>query len=85
MSLETAQGLVSKLRSFLDAEGRDPSTFGIDTRINVRTTPEPEWQHYLDAWWSMGATHMGVNTMGLGFTSPDQHLDVLRRFMETVR
>lgn len=85
MSLDTARELVDKLHGFLDAEGRDPSTFGIDTRLNVRTTPEPEWQHFLDAWRSMGATYVGVNTMGLGFTSPDQHLDVLRRFREAVR
>ncbi len=84
MSLDAARELVTRLRGYLDAAGRDPSAFGIDTRLNVRITPESDWSGYLEAWQSMGATHIGVNTMGLGFTSPDQHLEVLRQFRESV-
>jgi probable F420-dependent oxidoreductase len=84
MSLETARELVGKLRVYLDAEGRSPDTCGIDMRVNARVTPPEEWQSFVESWKALGATHAGFNTMGMGFTSPDQHLDLLRRSKETV-
>jgi hypothetical protein len=34
----------------------------------------------MGAWQAAGATHLSFNTMGCGFTTPDEHLDALRRF-----
>jgi hypothetical protein len=31
-------------------------------------------------WRELGATHLGVNTMGAGFTSVAEHLDAVRAF-----
>ncbi|MBN2469474.1 MAG: LLM class F420-dependent oxidoreductase, partial [Anaerolineae bacterium] len=77
---EQGRPYVEKLRAALEAAGRDPDTFGIDIRVNARLTPEPEWDAYVAGWRALGATHLCINTMDLGFTDLDQHLDVLRRF-----
>jgi probable F420-dependent oxidoreductase len=84
MMLDKAEGLVAKMRGYLEAEGRDPDNFGIDMRINARVTPPDQWGSFVDGWKTLGATHGGFNTMGMGFTAPDQHLDLLRQFKETV-
>ncbi len=77
---EQGRPLVEKLRAALEAAGRDPAAFGIDIRVNARLTPELEWDAYVAGWRALGATHLCINTMGLGFTDLDQHLEVLRRF-----
>lgn len=72
---------VARLREYLQAAGRDPASFGIDIRINARQTPEADWAAEITGWRALGATYVCVNTMGMGFTRLEQHLDVLRRFM----
>ncbi len=80
MTPEQGRPLVEKLRAYLVAEGRDPAAFGIDIRVNASKTPEAAWAEYVAGWRALGATHVCVNTMGMGFTRLEQHLDVLRRF-----
>jgi hypothetical protein len=36
------------------------------------------------AWDEAGATHLSVNTMKAGLQGPDQHIDAIKRFKETV-
>jgi hypothetical protein len=36
------------------------------------------------AWDEVGATHLSVNTMKAGLTGPDQHIEAIKRFKETV-
>lgn len=84
MPIEEARPQVDTLRRYLDAQDRRPEDFGIDIRVNAKTMPQDEWLPHIEEWQSLGATHVGLNTMGLGFTSVDQHLDLLRTFRETV-
>ena len=84
-SLEQGREQVAHLREYLRAAGRDPAAFGIDVRINARQTPEAGWAAEIAGWRALGATHVCVNTMGLGFTHREQHLDVARRFLEVAR
>lgn len=80
MTPEQAQPYVDTLRRELAAAERAPDSFGIDIRVNASSTPESGWAAYVAGWRALGATHVCVNTMGMGFTHLDQHLDVLRRF-----
>ena len=56
---------------------------GLEARVNVGTGESDEWAEAYAAWEALGATHVAANTMGAGFTSPDQHIEALRRFKET--
>ena len=70
-----------ELHEYLRAEGRDPSTFGIEGRISGGR-PEAERQvERAVQWRDLGASHLSVNTMGAGL-APRDHVAALRRFKE---
>lgn len=80
---DEARAVLERLRGYAREAGRDPSTLGIEARLNAaRGTPE-DWAQGYAAWKDLGATHITASTIGGGFT-PDQHIDVLRRFKEAV-
>jgi probable F420-dependent oxidoreductase len=82
--LEKAKPMIATIRRYLEEEGRDPATFGIDPWISVANTGPDLWAARAQAWQAAGATHIAVNTMRAGFTTVAEHLDVLRRFREVV-
>ena len=76
---DRARALVDALRTYQREAGRPESAVGIEARLTLTRTPESGWQQYATDWQALGATHMGVNTMGMGFQSLDDHLNALRR------
>jgi probable F420-dependent oxidoreductase len=79
---ETTRGAIERLRGYAIAAGRDPESIGLEPRLNVgRGSPE-EWRAYRDGWGALGATHLTLNTMNNGFTSPAQHIAALTRAAE---
>ncbi|GAB4574278.1 MAG: hypothetical protein Kow0077_20010 [Anaerolineae bacterium] len=80
MAPEQAAPVVARLQEHLTAAGRAPDAFGIDVRVNASRTPEKDWAAYATGWQRLGATHLCINTMGLGFTRLEQHLRVVERF-----
>jgi probable F420-dependent oxidoreductase len=75
---------LERLRGYAVAAGRSPEQIGIEPQLNVGRMPEAEWESYASTWQRLGATHLCVNTMGAGFTSPQQHIDALRRAKEAL-
>lgn len=43
------------------------------------------WVTRAKAWQELGATHLAVNTMGLGLEPPDGHVRVLEEYMAAIR
>lgn len=77
--------LVEKLHAYLREEGRDPATFGLDARVVPLREPEQSWPESIATWRALGASHIRCQTLGLGFTKPDQHLRILARFLEVAK
>jgi len=87
-------GFISRLRRYAQEQGRAPASIGIDPILSLThggpvpesteqlRTPE-QWLVDLEAWRTLGATHLSVNTMGAGF-SVQQHLDAIGRFKDLV-
>jgi hypothetical protein len=75
---------IQQLRAYLQEEGRDPATFGIEAQINARDGNLDEWLRQTQQWQALGATHICFNTMGAGFTTLAQHLDAIRRYKEAL-
>lgn len=75
---DTARAAVARLRDYTVAAGRPADAVGIEARINLRQVPEGEAAVYLAGWRDLGATHIAVNFMGLGYT-PQEHLAALSR------
>ena len=87
---QRGQERVGQMREYAKEAGRDPMSIGIEGWISfggpaLRHTQDPDgWQKAASDWTKAGATHLSLNTMHAGFTSPDQHIDALRRFKEAV-
>ncbi|HSQ16581.1 MAG TPA: LLM class F420-dependent oxidoreductase [Anaerolineales bacterium] len=80
--VEQARPALDLLRRSLDEYGRDPASFGLEPRLNYSLGGPMEWMVMIQAWQAVGATHMSVNTMGCGFSTPAAHLEALRKFAQ---
>ncbi len=81
---EEGEPLVERLRDYLEAAGRDAQDFGIDVRINMQQMPRSAWGAYAEGWRRLGATHICLNTMGVGLSTLEARLEALRQFQEVV-
>lgn len=83
-TVEQAAQALEMLDKYLQVEGRSRSAFGLEPRVPYGKGNEEEWRKAIDEWKQIGATHVTVNTMGAGFKTPDQHLNALRHFAESI-
>ncbi len=71
-----------RLHDYVREAGRDPGDIGIEGRASIGGGGPDDWAKEVEAWRELGATHLGVNTMGAGLSSPADHIDALRRFRD---
>ncbi len=71
---------LQRLHDYAREAGRDPGEIGIEGRTSIGGGTADDWAREVEAWRQLGATHLGVNTMGAGLSSPADHIDALRRF-----
>ncbi len=76
---DAGRQMLERLRGYIREAGRDLSDVGIEGRTSIANTTPDDWPKAVEAWKSLGATHMGVNTMAAGLTGA-QHIDAIRRF-----
>ena len=79
---EALKAKFDQLYRYLEAEGRQPESFGIDGRINMSTYPASEWGRQLKLWQELGVTHLSINTMRAGLSSPQAHIETIRQFKQ---
>ncbi|MBM3222492.1 MAG: LLM class F420-dependent oxidoreductase [Candidatus Tectomicrobia bacterium] len=75
---------LEQIHGYLEAAGRDRKQFGIDPWISIQGLGKDEWHRRVEAWRDLGATHIAVDTMRAGFTSPKAHIDAIRSFREVL-
>ena len=75
---------IGEMRQYAREAGRDPAAIGIEGRVGMATDGQDDWQKLAEAWAEVGATHLSVNTMNAGLRGPEQHIEAIRRFKETV-
>lgn len=81
---DTARESVERLHAYAEREGRDRASIGIEARISIANKSPDDWAREFEGWRDLDATHVGVNTMGCGFRSPQEHIEAIRKFKETV-
>lgn len=64
--------------------GRDPASLGMEGRVSWGDAGAAKLAEQAGRWRRAGATHLGVNTMGAGLSSVDEHLAVLARAAEAL-
>lgn len=72
------------LEGYLADAGRTRNEVGIETRLNYGKGDPDVWRTYYEEWNALGVTHMTVNTMGSGFTTPGEHLKAIREVAEVL-
>jgi len=75
--------MVEKLRGFLREAGRPEDAVGLERRVAYPAGPV-KWVSTAEEWRSLGGTHLSLSTMNAGLTSPDAHIDAMRRFREAL-
>jgi probable F420-dependent oxidoreductase len=81
---DVARGMLEQLHRYAQDAGRDRGQIGIEARLSISQAPQDQWAGYVAAWRDLGATHLGINTMGAGLPSPQAHIDALRRVKDTL-
>jgi alkanesulfonate monooxygenase SsuD/methylene tetrahydromethanopterin reductase-like flavin-dependent oxidoreductase (luciferase family) len=81
---ERMREAVERLRAYVEEAGRDRESVGIEGRLDVGRVAPEEWASQTEAWRSLGATHISVNTMNAGLHSPQEHVETIRRYKEAL-
>ena len=83
---DAAKETLDRVRAYAREAGRDPAKIGVEARIDIRMSGnDPDkWAELALAWKGLGATHLGINTMGGGLKGVDQHINAIRRFKDAV-
>jgi probable F420-dependent oxidoreductase len=83
-SPEAAKADVDKLGQYLAEAGRGWGDFGLEARVPYGHADASEWEALSAGWAALGATHVSLNTMRAGFTTPAQHLQAAEAFARAV-
>ncbi len=75
---------IAKLAGYLAENGRSLTDIGIEFRLSYGDGNPDTWRQTIEAWQAVGATHMTLNTMYLGFATPQQHIDAITRFAKQI-
>jgi probable F420-dependent oxidoreductase len=79
-----ARESLDKLAAFAEQNGRSMHEIGIEARVHAFQGGPETLLPIIDDWRKAGATHITYNTMGAGFTTPQQHLDAIAAFATAV-
>jgi alkanesulfonate monooxygenase SsuD/methylene tetrahydromethanopterin reductase-like flavin-dependent oxidoreductase (luciferase family) len=81
---DKGRALIEKMWSYAREAGRDPGSIGIQCRVQIDNRSPGEWVKEISKWKELGATEISVNTMKAGLSSPNAHIDAIRRLKEAV-
>lgn len=81
---DEARREIEAIRGYAESAGRDPASIGIEARLNLRGGTPDSWQQELDAWRELGATHIGINTMGMGLKSGREHIEMIEKTADLI-
>jgi len=81
---QAAHAMVQRIHGYADQAGRAPAEIGLEPRLSVAEVPRSNWAGFAAGWRDLGATHLGVSTMGLGLPTVEDHLAVLADVIDVV-
>jgi probable F420-dependent oxidoreductase len=81
---DRAREAIEKIKVYAAEAGRNSSSIGIEARLNLREGDPESWSRQIESWKELGATHIGINTMGMGLGSPQAHIDMIAHFNKSL-
>ncbi len=79
------EGPLERLHTYLQAEGREPSTFGLEGWVISNIGGPDQWQTEAERWVTVGATHVTFYTSGLGIGAVEQQIEAMNQFYDALR
>jgi probable F420-dependent oxidoreductase len=79
-SAADAKSDLARLDRFLEEAGRSRADFGLEPRVSFGAGDQKPWEELMRGWREEGATHLSFNTMGSGFTTPQEHIQAIQKF-----
>jgi probable F420-dependent oxidoreductase len=70
---------IGTFKSAAKAAGRDPARLGIDATIHVAGKSPEDCAAEAESWRALGASHVTIRTMYSGLSSPQRHIDMIRK------
>ncbi len=83
-SAPDAQPALEKIDQYLEEAGRSRHNFGLEARLPYGKGDLDLLTRQVREWEGVGVTHLCINTLGSGFTTPKEHLAALRTFARLV-
>jgi len=83
-TVEDAVDALRWIQEEMDAAGRDPKSFGIEPRIPFGQGDGSLWKKTISGWQMVGADYFSLNSMGLGFSSIEEHLKAAEKFSKSI-
>ncbi len=77
---EDARPSLDLLEALLRGESRSPASFGIEARLPYGNGDPDTWLKIVRGWEEAGATYLGINTMGVGLSTPADHMAAIQMF-----
>lgn len=81
---QEAAPTLERLDALLAAAGRSRESFGLEPRLHYGDGDAARWVATAQGWRDAGATHLSINTMGSGFTTPAEHMSALSRVVQAI-
>jgi len=81
---DAGQAIVAQVQRYAREAGRDPAVLPLEGRVRLAGKSPADWVNHVQAWASLGATHIIVETRGAGLAFPHQHLAALQQFKDVV-
>jgi probable F420-dependent oxidoreductase len=81
---DTMRATLERLRGYVREAGRPIASVGIEARLSMSEGTLDDLVSWTEAWRNLGATHITINTMGVGYTSPSEHITAIRRYKEAI-
>ena len=76
---------LERFRGYVREFGRDPDAVGLEGRVHAAKRSVDEWVRTAEGFRDLGFAWLQFNTMRMGFTRVDQHVDALRRFRDAAK
>lgn len=73
---------LAKLDNYLAENGRSRQDIGLEPRLHYKDNNLDSWAKSMTEWEDVGATHISLNTMGAGLTTPEQHIAAIQEFAQ---
>ena len=82
---DAGQEAITRMRAYAWEAGRDPAAIGIEGRVTLAGQEPQGWLAQMQAWETLGATHLSVRTDRGAQRSPQEYINALRRFKDVLR